>query len=357
MKSVMFYFLLLIGFSSCKKYGGEPVITPPDTYYFPPLQGSEWQSKTAVGLGWNETKLQEAFDFAATKNTYGLIILHKGKIVKEQYWNQWNTGTRYYIASAGKSVLAFVAGIAQQQGLININNKTSDYLGTGWTSLPLQKENLITVKNQLTMTTGLNDAVADTDCTTAACLTYKADAGNRWAYHNAPYLLLQNVLANATGKTWNAYCKEVLFDKIGIQGALWYNGTLFCTTRDIARFGSLILNKGSWEGNAVLSDATYFNAMVNTSQNLNLSYGYLWWLNGKASAMLPQSQMVYNTSLAPAAPADMIMALGKDDKKIYVVPSLDLVVVRLGDDAGSAPSGPSSFDNDLWLKLKAAIGY
>ena len=97
--------------------------------------------------------------------------------------------------------------------------------------------------------------------------------------------------------------------------------------------------------------------MVNTSQNLNLSYGYLWWLNGKASAMVPQSQIVFNTSLAPDAPADMIMALGKDDKKIYVVPSLNLVVVRLGDDAGTAPLGPSSFDNDLWLKLKAAIGY
>lgn len=356
MKILITAFFALVIFSSCKK-DKVPLNPNEEAYYFPPLQGAEWQTKTASALGWNETKLQEAFDFAGTKNTYGLIVLHKGKIVKEQYWNQWNTGTRYYIASAGKSMLAFVAGIAQQHGLIAINNKTSDYLGTGWTSLPLAKENLITVKNQLTMTTGLNDAVTDPDCITPACLTYKADAGNRWAYHNAPYLLLQNVLANASGKTWNAYCKEVLFDKIGISGALWYNGTLFCTTRDIARFGSLILNNGKWEATNVLSDAAYFNAMVNTSQNLNLSYGYLWWLNGKASAMLPQSQVVFNTSLAPDAPADMIMALGKDDKKIYVVPSLDLVVVRLGDDAGTGPAGPSSFDNELWLKLKPAIGY
>ena len=356
MKRRMAGFLMLVVLSSCKKES-VPTTPAPEAYYFPPLQGKEWQTKTAASIGWNETKLQEAFDFAATKNTYGLIVLHKGKIVKEQYWNQWNADTRYYIASAGKSVLAFVAGIAQQQGLININNKTSTYLGTGWTSLPIAKENLITVKHQLSMTTGLNDAVLNQDCTTPACLTYKADAGDRWAYHNAPYLLLQTVLANASSKTWNAYCKETLFDKIGIAGALWYNGTLFCTTRDIARFGSLIINKGTWNGNVILKDENYFNAMVNTSQNLNLSYGYLWWLNGKTSAMLPQSQIVYNTSLAPAAPADMIMALGKDDKKIYVVPSMDLVVVRLGDDAGSAPAGPSSFDNDLWLKFKSAIGY
>lgn len=357
MKPLLGILLLCLGISSCKKSNPEPPLPPSDAYYFPPLQGTVWDTKTAVSLGWNETKLQEAFDYAATKNTYGLIILHKGKIVKEQYWNQWNADTRYYIASAGKSVLAFVAGVAQQQRLININNKTSDYLGTGWTSLPLAKENLITVKNQLTMTTGLNDAVADPDCTTPACLTYKADAGSRWAYHNAPYRLLQTVMANAANKTWNTYCKEVLFDKIGMSGALWYNEVMYCTTRDAARFGSLILKKGTWNGNVILNDANYFNAMVNTSQNLNLSYGYLWWLNGKASAMMPQSQIVFNTALAPDAPADMIMALGKDDKKIYVIPSLDVVVVRLGDDAGTAPAGPSSFDNDLWLKLKAAIGY
>jgi hypothetical protein len=61
--------------------------------------------------------------------------------------------------------------------------------------------------------------------------------------------------------------------------------------------------------------------------------------------------------MAPNAPADMIMALGKDDKKIYVVPSLNLVVVRLGDAAGTPTLGPSSFDNEFWGKLKLAIGF
>ena len=70
--------------------------------------------------------------------------------------------------------------------IININNKTSQYLGAGFTSLPLAKENLITVKHQLNMTSGLDDTVTDPNCTTPACLTYRADAGTRWAYHNAP---------------------------------------------------------------------------------------------------------------------------------------------------------------------------
>lgn len=357
MKYILFV-ISILSFFSCKKdnSGSDPVSTP-DAYYYPPLTGDVWETKTSASIGWDDTKLQEAFNFAATKSTYGLIVLHHGKIVKEQYWNGWTKDTRYYIASAGKSVVAFLAGIAQQDGIININNKTSQYLGTGWTSLPIAKENLISVKNQLNMTNGLDDGVADPDCTTPACLIYKADAGTRWAYHNAPYHLLQTVLANASGKTFNQYSKEKLFDKIGMPNAFWLNYIMYCTTREASRFGSLILTKGKWNATTLLNDVNYFNAMTGTSQTYNLSYGYLWWLNGKTSAMVPGSQIVFPTSLVPNAPVDMYMALGKDDKKIYIVPSLDVVVVRLGDDAGGSVAGPSSFDNDLWSKLKLAMKY
>lgn len=358
----MKYLLLLIivgSFFSCKKEGGGATIDPlpVDPYYYPPITGDAWDTKTATSINWDESQLQAAFDYAGTKKSYGLIVLHHGKIVKEQYWNNWTKDTRYYIASAGKSVVAFIAGMAQQDGIININNKTSQYLGTGWTSLPLAKENLITVKHQLTMTTGLDDGVADVDCTSPACLVYKADAGTRWAYHNAPYHLLQTLLGNASGKTFNQYSKEKLFDKIGMPNAFWLNYIMYCTTREAARFGSLVLSKGKWNGTALLSDSTYFKAMTNTSQSYNLSYGYLWWLNGKGSSMVPGSQVVFPVSLTPNAPADLISALGKDDKKIYVVPSLDVVVVRLGDDAGTGALGPSSFDNELWGKLKLAMKY
>ena len=103
---------------------------------------------------------------------------------------------------------AFLVGIAQQEGIININNKTSQYLGRGWTSEPLLKENLITIKNQLTMTTGLDDGVTDDDCTLPSCLIYKADAGTRWAYHNAAYTVLDSVIVNASGMGFNNYFQQ-----------------------------------------------------------------------------------------------------------------------------------------------------
>jgi CubicO group peptidase (beta-lactamase class C family) len=252
-------------------------------------------------------------------------------------------------------------GIAQQEGLLSISNKTSQYIGPGWTSLPAAKEDLITVRHQLTMTTGLDDAVTpDNDCTTAGCLVYKADAGTRWAYHNAPYTLLDKVVENASGTTYNNYFQQKIRNTTGMNG-LWiktgWNNVFYSTPRSMARFGLLMLNKGKWDQTAVLNDTSYLNAQVSTSQNLNHSYGYLTWLNGKSSYMLPSLQLVFPGMLVPNAPADMYSALGKNDQKIYVVPSQKLVVIRMGDSAGNSQLALSSFDNELWGKLKTIIGY
>jgi CubicO group peptidase (beta-lactamase class C family) len=81
---------------------------------------------------------------------------------------------------------------------------------------------------------------------------------------------------------------------------------------------------------------------------MNPSYGYLYWLNGKESFRVPGSEIQFNGKLIPNAPNDLYAGLGKNDQKLYVVPSEELVVVRLGDDAGETLLGPSSFDNDLW---------
>jgi hypothetical protein len=91
--------------------------------------------------------------------------------------------------------------------------------------------------------------------------------------------------------------------------------------------------------------------MKNTSNPHNLSYGYLWWLNGKSSFMVPQTQLVFPGYLIPNAPADMYAALGKNDQKIYVVPSLNMVVVRMGNPASSTALALSTFDNVLWQKI------
>ncbi len=354
----------IILFASCQKdNSSDPVIPPPSpTMYFPPVSVTEWQTTSTASLGWSDTQLNDLYNYLQLKNTKAFLILKNGKIVVEKYFGTFTVDSNWYWASAGKTMTAMLVGIAQQEGLLNINNRTSQYLGTGWTSLPLAKENLITVKHQLTMTTGLDDAVTpDNDCTLPGCLQYKADAGTRWAYHNAPYTILDKVVENASGQSYNAYFQAKIRDRIGMNG-LWirtgsYNNVYYSTPRSMARYGLLLLNKGKWDQTNILSDTNYFNTQVNTSQGLNNSYGYLTWLNGKSSYMLPSVQFVFSGSLVPNAPADMYAALGKNDQKIYVVPSLNIVVIRMGDSAGNSQLALSSFDNELWGKLKTIIGY
>lgn len=353
--------ILLIFLFSCSK-NDTPSPPPPanSSMYFPPVSGTEWQTTSPSSLSWNETLLNDLYTYLQSKNTRAFIILKNGKIVTEKYFGTFTVDSNWYWASAGKTMTGFLCGIAQQEGLLNINNKTSQYLGTGWTSLTLAKEDLITVKHQLTMTTGLDDGVADNDCTLPSCLQYKADAGTRWAYHNAPYTMLDKVVENATGKTYNTYFQEKIRDRVGMNG-LWiktgYNNVYYSTPRSMARFGLLLLNKGKWDQTTILADSNYFNTQINTSQNYNPSYGYLTWLNGKSNYMLPGLQFVFNGALVPDAPADMYSALGKNDQKIYVVPSQKIVVIRMGDSAGNVQLALSSFDNELWGKLKPIIGY
>jgi hypothetical protein len=115
----------------------------------------------------------------------------------------------------------------------------------------------------------------------------------------------------------------------------------------MARFGLLTLNKGIWQSDTVLKDTSYYRAMTNTSQNINKSYGYLWWLNGKPSFMLPQSQLVIPFKFIPSAPDDMFCAMGKNDQRIYVVPSQNIVVVRVGESAYNSLAW-SPYDTILW---------
>lgn len=250
-----------------------------------------------------------------------------------------------------KTLTATLTGIAEQEGYLDINNKVSDYIGTSWTSLPLNKENLITNKHLLTMTSGLED-IDNGDAVGPASLTYKADAGTRWAYHNV-YVKLQDVVAKASDQNWSDYFNTRLRDKIGMDGA-WFksgnNSVYASTTRSMARFGLLMANKGKWQSTVVLNE-NYFNAATNSSQNINLGYGYLWWLNGKNSYHLPQLQ--FNGSIIPSAPNDMFMALGKNDQKIYVIPSKNMVVIRMGDAADNVSLGLSAFDTVLWQKINA----
>lgn len=356
------FFVCFLLFFSCSSDDGitveeqqeeEEQEQQPEPIYFPPLdQTAIWESKTIADLEWDETQLQPLLDFLEEKNSKSFIILHNGKIVVEHYMNAHTSSSPWYWASAGKTLTTTITGITQDEGLLNINDKVSDYIGTGWTSLSIDKENLITCKNLLSMNSGLDDSLGDD--LSPNNLQYITDAGERWAYHNV-YVKLQDVVASASNQTWNNYFTTVLKNKIGMSGAWIALGDLnvyWSNTRSMARFGLMISAQGQWEDTQIISDV-FLNEAINTSQDINEAYGYLWWLNGKSSYRLPQSQLELAGELIPNAPNDMYCALGRDDQKIYIVPSKDLVVIRMGEAADDINFALSTFDDDLWEKINA----
>jgi len=343
---------------ACGTSDPDPLNTAP--LYFPPVGGTAWESTRPADLGWNENKLEGLYTFLAEKNTRAFIVLKDGKIVIEKYFGKQLDGTtdfhansNWYWASAGKTLTAALVGIAANQNLLNLDDRSSDFLGVGWTQLSREQEGAITVRHQLTMTTGLDDGVINPDCTEPNCLVYKAASGSRWAYHNAPYTLLDEVIAQATGKSLNTFASDEILTKTGMNGlylANGYNNVFYSTARSMARFGLLLLANGNWDGTQIIPKE-YVALMTTTSQNINLSYGYLTWLNGKASSMVPRSQVVFNIPIASNAPADMFAALGKNGQIISVVPSQNLVVIRMGDVPDDSLV-PFTFHNELWASLQ-----
>lgn len=326
--------------------------------YFPPLTGDAWETTDPETLGWCTPYIDTLYDFLEAENTKAFLVLKDGRIVLEKYFGTFQQDSLWYWASAGKTITAFLVGKAQENGDVDIDASSNTYLGEGWTDCTSELENNITIRNQLTMTSGLDDGVPDNHCTIDTCLQYLADAGTRWAYHNAPYTLLESVLENATGTDINTFTYTQLKLYTGMTGfwlTLDYDNVYFSNARSMARFGLLMQNNGVWNSTAVMNDAAYFNQMINTSQEINLSYGYLWWLNGKASFMLPGTQLVFPGAYAPDAPADMYAGLGKNGQMVSIANSAGLVFVRMGNAPEDYGDVPAVLCNAIWKHLNTIM--
>ena len=105
--------------------------------YFPPAQ-DEWETVEPTDVGWDPAGIQEALDFAGAQQSTGVVILHQGRILAEQYWELTGPTSAKFnerligrdeaghgiedVASVQKSVASFLVGIAQQQGLLKIDD-------------------------------------------------------------------------------------------------------------------------------------------------------------------------------------------------------------------------------------------
>jgi len=357
-KFLLFILLSIISCSKDENQISQPVV---NNIYFPSIDSDQWETISPDELNWDSVEIENLYEFLELNNTRAFVVLKDGKIVIENYWgnNILNTApfdrnSSWYWASAGKTLTALMVGIAQEDGLLSIENSSTIYLGNGWTSLTAEQEGLIKIKHQLTMTTGLDYQVVNLNCTDPDCLSYKNTPGTNWFYHNATYSLLKDVIENATETSYNEFTNQKVKIKIGMGGSwiqLNNSDTYYSTARDMARFGLLILNEGVWDEDVILNDTNYFSNMVNTSQEINKSYGYLWWLNGKESLIPPGITIPIQASLASNAPEDLIAGMGKNGQYLDIIPSQNLVIIRMGEAPDSDNLVPINFHNEMWSYL------
>ena len=360
--SVAFVFALLPFQPSTSLWGQDKTKSSVErvSLYFPEKQG-EWERIDPAQVGWDKAKLDAALSFAGGQKSSGVVVLFRGRILAEQYWTV-KKSLRYRamrhgqdanghaledVASVQKSVAATLLAVALDRELVKLDDPVESYLGQGWSNASRDVESGITLRHLITMTTGLTDR-----------LEFSAPAGSKWKYNTNAYSRIVNVMEAASDLDRNQITRKWL-GPIGMSDSNWVvrrharqdpktNRYGFVTSaRDLARFGLMILAKGKWNGETVVPDSQYFRDMLQPSQKLNPSYGYLWWLNGQSHA-IRAGRGRRQGSLLPAAPRDLVAGLGALGRKVYVVPSQELVVTRLGDAPGV------NFDEQFWRKLMAA---
>jgi len=340
--------------------------------YFPPAKG-QWEMIDPAKIGWNPAKLKELMDYAGKNKSSGIVILYRGRILAEQYWpldpkektadgkpnpyfhmrlgKDAKGRTIEDVASAQKSVTAMLVGIAQHKGLLKITDPVHKHLGKSWSKAPAAAEAKITIRHLITMSSGLN-----------ARLQFVAPAGTKWFYNTGAYSKALTCVSKAAKMDANQLTKKWLTGPLGMKDSRWAvrpwqtsvrtdaNRYGFATTaRDLARFGILMLANGNWEKNNVIEDKAYLKAAISPSTKINPSYGYLWWLNGgpfvaRGNGQKKQGRLIFG------APKDMYAAQGKLNRRLYVLPTHQLVITRLGDQ----PS--NSFNTEFFKRLRLASG-
>lgn len=309
--------------------------------------------------------MQAVIDYVQGQNTTGFLIIQDGRTLVEKNWPVPEAETKFKadftygaapdgalfedVASQQKSFVSMLVGVAIDRRLIDVERPVDAYIGPGWSKASPAQEAKIRVIDVLTMSSGLKED-----------FTYAAPPGAVFLYNTPVYAVMKKVLAAAARQPLETITRDWLTTPAGMTETDWRqrpaafadvgNPTgLVTTPRDAARFGAIVLNGGkAANGRRIVSEASLKAMFVRSAANP--AYGRLWWLNGSAFAIMPLARRV-DHALIPAAPADLVAALGALDRKLYVVPSRKLIVVRMG---AAAPD--KDFDQQLWLRLMKAIG-
>jgi CubicO group peptidase (beta-lactamase class C family) len=298
------------------------------------------EPKDTVFANINYAKLEKAvanaFDKKGqkSKRTRSVIVIYKDKIIAEKYDTGFNKNSKILGWSMTKSITATLFGILQKQGKININKPAPI---VEWANDERAK---ITINDLLHMNSGLEwEEKYDKICDATKMLFQAEDMSQsqlikpaqfkpntHWNYSSGTTNLLSGILRRQfkTHQEYLDFWYSALIDKIGMNSMVIetdmagnYVGSSYgwATTRDWAKFGLLYLHKGNWNGEQ-LFDENWAKYVATPTKGSKEDYGAHFWLNAGGHY--------------PNAPRDMYSANGFQGQKVFIIPSQDLVIVRMG---------------------------
>ena len=309
----------------------------------------DWDVAEPAEAGVDEAVLAELATLAGDGGSDCLVVSRHGQIVGEWYWNGTDQSSEREAFSVTKSITSTLVGIAQEQGLLDIDQPASDFI-TEWAGTPSEA---VTIRNLLTNDSGrfqtaesdyVQLATREADKSAYAIgLEQEHEIGTVWVYNNAAIQVLEEVLQRATGVEVHEYARVQLFEPLGMDSSIitdpagntltFMGAQMSC--RDMARFGLLYLRGGEWDGEQVVPAAWVTDA-TQPSTPLNVGYGYLWWLIGEGADDADAVATAPGQGAIPSSGPPAYAALGLGGQVIAIIPEHDLVVTRLGNpQAGS----------------------
>jgi CubicO group peptidase (beta-lactamase class C family) len=314
----------------------------------PENTGDGWIPSTPANEGMSAAQLQGALELIRDKTftkVDSMVVARHGRLVAEGYFNGFGRESLHDLRSTGKSFTSALAGIAVEQGLFQVDDPISQHIPQfdRHDNMSARKQ-AIQVYHLLNMNSGLecNDWISSSRGNEERMydtrdwvgfildLPMAFDPGQATQYCTGGVVVLGYIISRESGMALDAYADAYLFGPLAIHDSDWRRspdgaanggGGLWLRPRDAAKLGQLYLDGGTWNGTRV-GPAEWVSLPQQRLYSLGTDrYGYLWW---KRSFSRPSGNV------------DSFFTSGNGGNYVFVIPSLDLVVVFTGSNYNSS---------------------
>lgn len=219
-----------------------------------------WQNSQSI----NNTDLIEALDDAnKLKRLYSIVIIKDGQLFAERYYHGASSNCAFSIKSVTKTIISLLVGIAINENLIDsLDQNIIDFFPEYRDKVNDKRKLDITVKDLLTMKAGFAEDCYDNFNYLFTQIPLAFNPNEKFQYSNISSNLLSEIITRVSDMSTKEFADKKLFTPLGIQSAKWIkmsNGTeagqagIYLTTRDMARIGYLILQKGKIDQEQIIS--------------------------------------------------------------------------------------------------------